>query len=355
MENMDPIDCKEEAVELPGGNKVAPPKGLLPKHLLREGLLETSDVEGLSQLLFHVACLALGGSAVCWCWNRGCWGLLLLAELPLAVTVSFLFNAFHELVHNTAFRSPALNSGLAQVLGFFVFRGAKWFWCFHWTHHRFTNDPTRDPELSGGSLDLDDPTRSAAAYAAFCSGYPFGFERVGLMVSLARGHFDRWTADKPLGTRRHVQLEAACYCLGYAGLAVAALAVPAFGARLVLYWLLPHMLGAGHLRMYQFAEHRACTMGKYSDTNAWACARSTATWWLYCKLAWYMPYHVEHHAFPNVPFHKLSRAHELVRAAYAEEGAVSVPSGCDPDGQGGYVGLHVEMFLRMLGNRGKAA
>lgn len=26
-----------------------------------------------------------------------------------------------------------------------------------------------------------------------------------------------------------------------------------------------------------------------------------------------MPYHVEHHAWPNVPFHKLQAAHELVK------------------------------------------
>lgn len=49
------------------------------------------------------------------------------------------------------------------------------------------------------------------------------------------------------------------------------------------------------------------------DTNAWICARTTSTWWLYKKLAWYMPYHVEHHAWPNVPFHKLQAAHELVK------------------------------------------
>uniref|UniRef100_A0A7S0AVL6 Fatty acid desaturase domain-containing protein n=1 Tax=Pyrodinium bahamense TaxID=73915 RepID=A0A7S0AVL6_9DINO len=358
---MEPIDSKVEAVTLQGtggAKKVASPKGLLPKDLRKAGLLETSDVEGLLQLLFHLGCLAVCMVAVNWCYSHGRWGLLLLVELPFGIAESFLFNGFHEMVHNTAFSTQALNSVLAEVLGFFNFRGAKWFWCFHWTHHRFTNDPVKDPELSGESLDLEDPTRSAAAYAAFLSGYPFGFERIHRMYSLAVGRLslDPWVADKPPATQRFVRIEAGAFCAGYAALALLALAYPSsVGVKLVLFWLLPHCLGAGHLRMYQFAEHRACQMGPYTDTNAWACARTTTTWWFYCKLAWQMPYHVEHHAYPNVPFHRLKAAHELVKAAYAKEGLTQAPSGCNPGGDDGYLALHTEMFRHMLGNHAAAA
>lgn len=364
MEIMDPIDSKADAVTVGGSDGsskvVKPPQGILPKDLRKAGILETSDAEGLLQLLFHLGCLGACAACVSWCYDRGHWGLLLLAELPFGICESFLFNGFHEMVHNTAFRTQALNSVLAEVLGFLNFRGAKWFWCFHWTHHRFTNDPARDPELSGGSLDLDDPTRTPAAYAAFLSGYPFGLERVPRMLQLALGRFsgDPWVAEKPPATQRYVRIEAGVYCVGYMMLALAAVVYPVrVGVKLVLYWLLPHCLGAGHLRMYQFAEHRACQMGRYTDTNAWACARTTATWWFYRKLAWQMPYHVEHHAFPNVPFHKLRAAHERVRAAYATEGLERAPTGCSPDGKGGYGGLHLEVFRRMLGNAaaGKAA
>mmetsp|Transcript_104523 Transcript_104523/g.332481 ORF Transcript_104523/g.332481 Transcript_104523/m.332481 type:complete len:365 (-) Transcript_104523:139-1233(-) len=358
MELMDPIDSKAEPVPVNGGAKIAPPSGLLPKNLRDEGLLERSDVEGLAQLFFHLGCMAACALAVHWCYSNGYWGLLLLAELPFGIVESFLFNGYHEMVHNTAFKTQALNTVFAQILGFFIFRGAKWFWCFHWTHHRFTNDPAKDPELSGGSLDLDDPTRSAASYAAFLSGYPFGLERVPRMLKLALGRstLDPWVADKPAGTQRFVRAEAGVYCLGYAVLALIALLHPVtVGSKLVLYWLLPHCFGAGHLRMYQFAEHRACQMGPYTDTNAWVCARTTYTWWFYRKLAWYMPYHVEHHAYPNVPFHKLEATHELVRKTYVKAGLVEAPTGCNPTGQAGYAGLHAEMFRRMLGNRAVAA
>lgn len=358
MENMDAIDSKGEGVSVPSGNGadshlVKPPTALLPKEVREQGLLGTSDAEGLGQLLFHLCCLGLCAMAVSWCYKRSYWALLVLAEVPFGIVESFLFNGFHEMVHNTAFRTPALNSALAQVLGFLNFRGAKWFWCFHWAHHRYTNDPTKDPELSGGSLDLDDPTRTAAGYIAFLSGYPFGFERVVRMWRLALGttSADPWVADKPPATQSFVRKEAAAYVVGYICIAAVALLRPVrVGVPVILYWLLPHCLGAGHLRLYQFAEHRACAMGSYTDTNAWACARTTSTWWLYRKLAWQMPYHIEHHAYPNVPFHKLEDLHTMVKAAYAKEGHEHIPSGCDPSGEKGYVSLHTEIFNRMVAN-----
>ena len=105
------------------------------------------------------------------------------------------------MVHNTAFETRFLNTCFAHLLGFECFRGAKWFWCFHWTHHRFTNDPSKDPELSGESVDLDDPTKSLSGYLQFISGYPFGFERVVRMArTVCYNEVDPWwlTSQKRL-------------------------------------------------------------------------------------------------------------------------------------------------------------
>ena len=41
--------------------------------------------------------------------------------------------------------------------------------------------------------------------------------------------------------------------------------------------------------------------------------RTTFTTGLVRRLAWNMPYHAEHHAYPAVPFHALPRFHALVR------------------------------------------
>ena len=309
MEVMEPIASGG------GGDGAIPPPKLTQKEMRQEGLLQLSDAEGCAQLLFHFSFLAICAILVTWSYERGYWLLLLAAEVPFGIAESFLFNGFHEMVHNTAFESRTLNTCSAHFLGFMNFRGAKWFWCFHWTHHRFTNDPSKDPELSGESVDLDDPTKSLSGYFFFISGYPFGFERVGRMFrTVFQNEVDPWVADKPESTQKAVRTEAGFYLCGYFWIAIASLWRPrTIGVKVFLLWILPHCIGAGHLRLYQFAEHRACKMGPYTDTNAWICARTTSTWWLYRKLAWYMPYHVEHHAWPNVPFHKLQQAHELVK------------------------------------------
>lgn len=346
MEVMDPIASGAD-----GADGAIPSPKISQKEMRQEGLMQLSDAEGFAQLLFHLSFLAMCAMLATWAYDHGYWAVLLAAEIPLGIGESFLFNGFHEMVHNTAFETRFLNTCFAHLLGFECFRGAKWFWCFHWTHHRFTNDPSKDPELSGESVDLDDPTKSLSGYLQFISGYPFGFERVVRMArTVCYNEVDPWVVDKPETTQRVVRMEAACYLFGYSCVFLVSLLRPSIGIKVVLLWILPHCIGAGHLRLYQFAEHRACKMGPYTDTNAWICARTTSTWWLYKKLAWYMPYHVEHHAWPNVPFLKLQAAHELVKDAYKKQGFMKIPTGCSPSGEGGYLNLHWVNFKRMLEN-----
>lgn len=57
------------------------------------------------------------------------------------------------------------------------------------------------------------------------------------------------------------------------------------------------------------AEHSRCAF----VTNMFENTRTTFTNALVRRLAWNMPYHAEHHAFPSVPFHKLPQWHALVR------------------------------------------
>jgi fatty acid desaturase len=59
------------------------------------------------------------------------------------------------------------------------------------------------------------------------------------------------------------------------------------------------------------AEHTGCEMS--SDT--YANTRTTITNPVVRFFAWNMPYHVEHHAYPAIPFHSLPRAHEHLRGA----------------------------------------
>ena len=74
-------------------------------------------------------------------------------------------------------------------------------------------------------------------------------------------------------------------------------------------WLLPVLLGQPFLRLYLLAEHGDCPQ----VANMFANTRTTFTTAMVRFVAWNMPYHVEHHVYPSVPFHKLPALHGLMR------------------------------------------
>jgi fatty acid desaturase len=59
--------------------------------------------------------------------------------------------------------------------------------------------------------------------------------------------------------------------------------------------------------------------------------RTTLTLWPLRTLAWNMPFHVEHHTYPGVPFHRLPAAHRLLRSKIGVLGR-------------GYIAVHWEIL-----------
>lgn len=312
---------------------------VLPSDEWGQYINQSSDVAGFLQLFFHAGCAAVGACVIHYSLAAGSIPGLVVGELMLGFVSSFYFAGFHEFIHNTAFRSKWINKALAHVMGVFIFRGANWFWCFHWLHHRYTQDPEKDPELSGGSSDLADPSRSILMYIRFLTGWPFGLERTVGMAKMALGwRIDPWVQEA--GMEEAVRVEAGVHVLIYVAFVCAAIFEEHIRAFVIWYWVLPHILGAGHLRFYQFAEHRACESGTYTDLDAWGAARTTATWWFYKQLAWNMPFHIEHHAWPAIPFHLLPVVHERIKDSQPK-------NRCLISGDAGYIAIHLDFLRRM--------
>lgn len=144
-----------------------------------------------------------------------------------------------------------------------------------------------------------------------------------------------------------VRIESGVHVLIYASFFFGAILDANVRAFVIWYWILPHILGAGHLRWYQFAEHRACESGSYTDLDAWGSARTTSTWWLYCQLAWNMPYHIEHHAWPAVPFHLLPNVHERIKSSQPK-------NRCLISGESGYAAIHYDFLKRVISGQATA-
>ena len=74
---------------------------------------------------------------------------------------------------------------------------------------------------------------------------------------------------------------------------------------LLVCWLAPRLAGEPVQRILRVAEHVCCA----ENTNLLANTRTTQSNVLVNWIAWQMPYHAEHHLYPNVPFHALPELH----------------------------------------------
>src|SRR5687767_759343 len=129
-------------------------------------LARRSDRAGLIRLAGHAGTLAGTGALVLLAAGQP---LLLIPAMALhGAAFIFLFAPLHETIHRTAFRSRRLNDAVAFVCGLFLLLPPDYFRAFHFAHHRWTQDTTRDPELAGGGRPA-----SRGAFLLYLSGLPY--------------------------------------------------------------------------------------------------------------------------------------------------------------------------------------
>ena len=286
-------------------------------------LTERSDRRGLGQLAGHLSLIGLclwgnvvGEGAVRWA-----------AMLGQGVGIVFLFTAMHECSHSTAFRSRRLNRAVGMLAGLTLLIGPKWFFYFHQDHHKFTQDPERDPELGAPKPS------GVGGYLAYLSGVPFWVGNMRVILGNAAGRrSDHYVPEHLQNAVRH---EARLMMLFYL-LAVPALA---YAGWLMPYLVAPLVIGAPFLRAYLLAEHAGCDEG---DGNMLANTRTLLTTAPVRFIAWNMPYHTEHHSFPAVPFHALPRLHRVMKDDIRHL-------------ESGYIGFHRRFVRKLSGMRAGGA
>ncbi|MBO9444810.1 fatty acid desaturase [Ruegeria sp. R14_0] len=259
----------------------------------KERLQQRSDWAGLCHLAGYLALLGVTSAGIAL--QAPLWPLLIL---PQGVLLVFLFTLSHECTHKTPFKTGWVNDVVGHLASVAIALPFTWFRYFHLAHHKWTNHPEKDPELGGKPRPQD--RRSLLIYL---SGWPYwsGMTRV-----LFQNAFSR--IDAPyLPARQHkaMRIEARLLLALYL---VAALSL--FASSLLLWlWILPVLIGQPFLRLYLLAEHGLCP----PVANMLENSRTTFTNRIVRFVAWNMPYHAEHHAFPNVPFHQLPALHEWTR------------------------------------------
>jgi fatty acid desaturase len=268
-----------------------------------------SNRPGLVRAITHYGAILVTGALI--------WLVMthygLVWALPLLLLqgyfVAFLFMAVHESAHKTVFQSRAMSVALGHLSSFTIVLPYEYYALFHWDHHRYTQDPERDPELLIGGIPSSD-AKLAVAYT--------GIVQLVNRIRLLFRHALTGTVTAPWipeDKRALVVLEARAYAAGYLVLLAGSIALQ---TTIMLWtWLVPLFLGQLFLRPYLYAEHTGCddhTHSAYENT------RTTYTGALMKWFAWNMPYHVEHHAYPSVPFHALPQLNEIVAERITHRG-----------------------------------
>ena len=252
----------------------------------RTALTEIRDGPALLHLAGHAGLIGALGVWVALGWPF--WGLALL---PLGIATVFLFTLQHECTHRTPFRTRWLNEAVGTLIGLILVQPFAWFRAFHMAHHKFTNDPERDPELATPKPE------TRLDFAKHLIGLDYWPAKLRVLFGNAISRLDA----PYINARQRPRL----VWEGRAMLAIYTLALWLAGPLLFWIWLLPLALGFPFLRLYLLAEHARCP----AVADMFANTRTTRTHGALRWLAWNMPYHAEHHAWPQVPYHRLPDVH----------------------------------------------
>ena len=105
------------------------------------------DLLGYVQTIGYLAVLVVTGVVAVWAVGRLAWPLVLLLFLVHGTCSSFLINGFHELVHDSVFKTRWLNRAFLWVFAYWGWYNHFHFWASHAAHHKYTLHPPDDLEV----------------------------------------------------------------------------------------------------------------------------------------------------------------------------------------------------------------
>lgn len=275
---------------------------LIPVEDLRS-LRKRQDPPGLLFLGGHVLTLLVTGLLVAQS-QESAW--LLPAMFAHGFVIVHLFAPFHESTHGTAFRSRWLNRSVAWSTGLALQLPPTHFTLEHAAHHKYTQDPARDPERIPEANTIK-------GYLLFATAIPYFRGNFMNLFNHARARFSTMEQSFiPPNSLVKVQREAWIIWSIYLAILLLSLFLQSWAA--LIYWLLPRIIGEPAMRIIRMSEHGACPLVPDMLRNT----RTVLTWTPIRWLNWNNAHHAEHHAMPAIPFHALPGLHQHL-GRYIEE------------------------------------
>jgi fatty acid desaturase len=271
-------------------------------------LNQRSDWKGLAQSAGYLGLLVLTGGTAWYAVGR----LPLLAVLALlflhGTFYAFLVNGFHELCHQTVFKTRRLNSIFLNLYSFLGWNNPVMFWTSHQEHHKYTLHPPDDLEV----VLPKKPTLKSYLLFAFVNPHGF-YARLVSVTRLSLGKIDGEWANAlfpPEATeqRRALFNWARILLVGHGLIVIVSLALGLWMIP-VIVTLAPFYAGGFHYLLNE-SQH----IGLSDNVNDYRLNTRTILVNPFLRfLYWHMNYHIEHHMYAAVPCYNLGRLHALIR------------------------------------------
>lgn len=271
-------------------------------------LYQRSDLKGFVQSAGHLGLLVITGGLAWYAVGRAPLLVVLALLYVHGSFFAFLVNGFHELCHQTVFKTRWLNVWFLRVYSFLGWLNPVFFWASHQEHHKWTLHPPDD-------LEVTLPVRlTLKNYLKFAFVNPIGlYDRVRAVIRLSQGKVDGEWANilfppEETAKRRALVNWARIILVGH-GLIVIVSAALGLWMIPVIVTLAP-FYGQGFQYLFNEAQHIGLS-DRVSDyrLNTRTILINPFLRFLY----WNMNYHIEHHMYAAVPCYHLRELHALIK------------------------------------------
>lgn len=271
----------------------------IPRARMKE-LMRRSDGPAMRDTLIWIGALIGSGALGAYFW--GTWWCV-----PFFIIYGILYGSggdsrWHECGHGTAFKTQWMNDAIYQLACFMTVRNPiVWRWS-HSRHHTDTIIVGRDPEI----ILMRPPEIIKALLNVF--GILMIPQAWWAMLRYAGGNLTKAERDFiPENEWPKVFFVARVWTAIYLAVIVSCLYVGSFLPAMLIG--LPSMYGAWHMFMTGLTQH----IGLAEDVLDHRLNCRTAYINPFSRFVyWNMNYHVEHHMFPMVPYHRLPELHQEI-------------------------------------------
>lgn len=271
-------------------------------------LNQRSDLKGFLQAGGHLGLLALNGTAAVWSAYHWPWYVTAAILLFHGTCWHFLINGFHELVHDSVFKTRWLNGAFLRVFSFLGWYNHQWFWASHMEHHKYTLHQPDDLEV----VLPEQPTLWSFLRSAVFSPIKFWYtmrNTVTTALGVVTGEWGLHLFPKSEPAKRRELFNWARILLLGHGLIM--------GVSIYMHWwMLPVVTSlapfyGGALHFFCNASQHIGLVDKTPDYRL--CCRTFYLNPFVQFLYWNMNYHTEHHMYAAVPCYNLPRLHRVIK------------------------------------------